>query len=205
MIDIFGRILTSSIFNLFENQPDILDHTSLTRMTEWNFAHHFANEISKYIFWLNHDIDVTKRSYNQRPDIIFHKRKSNYLNFLVVEIKINEIDTICIQEDKRRIREDWMSGNLEYRYGGSVVVQSHGNYKIILFHNNGQTEFSKSSEYIPLPDLTEVHKSLFNNLVGEIVLLENSKHFKNRANQTILNEYVAKLDELIRESYNSQV
>jgi|SRR3990167_7992588 len=80
MINLIGTILCSSIKNLFDNQPDILTNTSMTGMTEWNLGHHLANEIHKYIFWLNHDVDVTKRNVeNRRPDIIFHKRGINTL------------------------------------------------------------------------------------------------------------------------------
>ena len=90
MIELIGAILTSAIRNLFDQQPDVLKNTSRTGMTEWNFGHHLANEIAKYIFWLNHDMDVMKRNYNnRRPDIIFHKRGSNGLNYLVIEIKCN--------------------------------------------------------------------------------------------------------------------
>jgi len=39
MKNLVGRIIASSIVNLFKNQPDILTYTSQTSLTEWNLAH----------------------------------------------------------------------------------------------------------------------------------------------------------------------
>jgi len=134
--------------NLFKNQPDVLTDTKQTTMTEWNLAHHLANEIAKYLFWLNHDIEVVKRNYNlKRPDIIFHKRGSN-LNFLVIELKTGR----DIQHDMKRIRNEWMK-NLGYRLGASVVISMADDWQIYLFdrNNNGNKINSQNARKKPLP------------------------------------------------------
>lgn len=126
-------ILASALYNLFQNQPDILTHTSLTTMTEWNFAHHYAIELAKYIFWLDHDVEVTKRNYqNHRPDIIFHKRGINKFNFLVIEIKLHG----NIEADIQRIREDWMKGGLNYQFGACIKIVNINSWKIVLFERD---------------------------------------------------------------------
>lgn len=130
-------ILASALYNLFQNQPDILTHTDLTTMTEWNFAHHYAIESAKYIFWLDHDVEVTKRNYqNHRPDIIFHKRGTNKLNFLVIEIKLHG----NIEDDILRIKEDWMKGSLNYQFGVCIKINSRNSYNIVLFERNKEKD-----------------------------------------------------------------
>jgi len=148
MKDLISEILCSSIINLFNHQPDILTHTFQTTMTEWNFAHHLANEIAKYIFWLNHDVDVTKRNYNsKRPDIIFHKRGIDVLNILVVEIKCNNDNESDIKYDIQKITEDWMQPSLSYRFGVSIVVISKNDWKVTIFERDNpkpKTTISKN-------------------------------------------------------------
>jgi len=160
MIKIVKRIIASSIVNLFKNQPDILTHTPQTTMTEWNLAHHLANEIAKYIFWLNHDLDVVKRSYGERPDIIFHKRGINALNFLVVELKRHDY----IQNDIKKIKKNLLEDPLKYRFGASVVIESEKDWKIHLFERNGNDERTiKSSIFkynLPLPLITSFTESI---------------------------------------------
>ncbi|MDD2735203.1 MAG: hypothetical protein PHF56_14800 [Desulfuromonadaceae bacterium] len=178
MTNLIGSILVSSIRNLFDRQPDILTHTSATGMTEWNLGHHLANEIVRYIFWLNHDLDVMKRNYsNRRPDIIFHRRGINALNFLVVEIKINNY----VDEDIRKIKDDWMGAELNYRYGASVVVQSIDNFEVRLFER-GMAEpkyFGLQAQQIPSPATNQEIALRFNSLVRQIekseIILVKSK------------------------------
>ncbi len=50
MENLLVKMLCSSIKNLFDTQPDIFEFTSQSGETEWNLAHHLANEIQKYIF-----------------------------------------------------------------------------------------------------------------------------------------------------------
>ena len=174
MIHVIGRILTSAIHNLFYIQPDILTNTLQTRMTEWNLGHHLANEIAKYIFWLNHDLDVTKRNYkNRRPDIIFHKRSINVLNYLVIEIK----RTGSINDDIRKIREDWMSSDLHYRFGASVVIKSADNFRVKVFEKGKsqtqQFDYKTPAINCPSPDVT-LRRQLYD-LVSQIYACEKMK------------------------------
>lgn len=120
MKQLISNIIYSSIINLFENQYEIFENTSETNYTEWNLSHHLANELSKYIFWLNMDSDVIKSKYNnKRPDIIFHKRNTNWLNFLVVELKKNKNDNYS---DVNKICEYWMKEPLNYRFGVYINI-----------------------------------------------------------------------------------
>jgi len=175
MICLIGRILTSAIHNLFSIQPDILTNTLQTGMTEWNLGHHLANEIAKYIFWLNHDLDVTKRNYeNRRPDIIFHKRGINVLNYLVIEIK----RTGSINDDIRKIREGWMSSDLHYRFGASVVIKSADNFRVKVFEkgkSQTQLKFDYKTPAIncPSPDGT-LRRQLYD-YVSQIYACEKMK------------------------------
>jgi len=133
MTDIISNILNSAIIDLFEEQPDILDTTSQTTMTEWNIAHHLSSNIKKYLFWLDNYNDVVKRHHqNKRPDIIFHKRKRSKYNYLVVEVKKNEEIS---RDDIQKIQEDWFAGELNYSYGACISFGSGQRYQIKLFKN----------------------------------------------------------------------
>jgi hypothetical protein len=167
MMDLIGLILVSSIRNLFYHQPDILTNTSATGMTEWNLGHHLANEITKYIFWLNHDLDVTKRNFdNRRPDIIFHRRGIYTLNFLVIEIKCNNY----IHEDLRKLKEDWMGEDLHYRYGASVMVKSSGNFKVRVFEKGMEEPkyFATQTPHVSRPAPSQEIDLNFNRLVNQV-------------------------------------
>jgi hypothetical protein len=168
--ELVGNILGSSIINLFEDQPDILEHTSETTMTEWNVCHHFANEVSKYIFWLNHEVDVGKRNYhNKRPDIIFHRRRRNTLNFLIIELKH---DNNPIDEDLLKIG-DWMrQGDLRYDFGASVQINAPNCYRIELFTQERREPLTITEqdrlEYIEIPSVGRKNNSNLKRLAQEI-------------------------------------
>ena len=131
MRNLIKRIIISSINNLFRNQPDVLKHTSETGMTEWNLGHHLANEIAKYIFWLDVDIDVTKRNYdNKRPDIIFHKRNVIALNLLVIELKTS--GNAGYQDDIKKIKEVWVDSELQYRFGAAILIIDKDNFEVCI-------------------------------------------------------------------------
>lgn len=87
-INTIMNIIYSSIENMFRNQPDILDPTTQSIMTEWNLGHHYSNELAKYLYCFDNDNDIIKPNYSRkRPDILFHKRGTNKFNFLVIELK----------------------------------------------------------------------------------------------------------------------
>lgn len=143
-------LIYSSIINLFENQSDIFENTEQTNLTEWNLSYHLANEIKKYIFWLDSDLDVTKRNYqNRRPDIIFHKRQVNTFNFLVVELKKSKHDN---QTDIAKITEDWMKKPLYYRFGVYINIWGRNKYKAVLFEGDGSNHvIDRTCTYINIP------------------------------------------------------
>lgn len=121
-------MLVESAENLLCNQPDILERTNQTGMTEWNLAHHYSNEVSKFLHWLDNDNDIIKSNcHNRRPDIIFHKRKSNDFNLLVIEMKISDVIN---DNDKVKVQQNWLQGDLSYKFGACISFYIHGGYKI---------------------------------------------------------------------------
>jgi hypothetical protein len=168
MVNLLGNILCSSVKNLFDHQPDIFSFTHQTGETEWNLGHHLANEIHKYIFWLNCDLDLTKANYsNRRPDIVFHKRGTHALNFLVVELKQHSASS---GEDIRRIKEDWMGSNLHYRFGASINISNMTEYKVIVFHWNAEREFNQASSYIAFEKPSLSKQVSFVSVVDQILI-----------------------------------
>lgn len=134
MQGLLKKIIESSVIELEQQQPNILNNTSQTTMTEWNLGHHFANVLSKYIFWLNNDLDVVKRNYNnRRPDIIFHKRGLNCLNTLVLELKI---DYSINDSDIVKIKEEWTQDPLNYKYGACISFNRYGGHIGKFTHND---------------------------------------------------------------------
>jgi hypothetical protein len=128
-------LLQAAAVNLFKNQPNIYDFTSETGQTEWNLAHHLANEISKLLPWYDCDLDVTKRNIdNRRPDIIFHKRGINRRNFLVIELKRDGTpQELC--DDIRKIQDDWFGERLSYRFGALINLKHRYESEIEVFEN----------------------------------------------------------------------
>lgn len=174
MESIIRDIIYSSINSLFRNQPELFTNTDETNMTEWNLGHHVANEISKYIFWLNGDIDITKRNHqNKRPDIIFHKRGINTLNFLVVEVKKNRNDR---HEDISKLKEEWMSLPLKYRFGLFLNIWDINQYEAILLdQRNGQYEISdKTCTFLELPKVSRSIEKRKNEIMSLIVERERN-------------------------------
>jgi len=166
MLNLIGNILCSSIRNLFDNQPDIFDFTHQTGETEWNLVHHLANEIRKYIFWLDHDIDLTKRYFDsKRPDIIFHKRGITTLNFLAIEIKHRGADT---SEDRWRVRNLWMCEPLRYRIGTSIKIIDRRTYDVSVFGNDTESLFNQDADYVPIPNVSQKIGRPFQSLVSKI-------------------------------------
>lgn len=127
------NILEASLKALFENQPDIFKFTPTTGPTEWNLAHHFANEIYKHFSEYQHDLDVIKRPYdNKRPDIIFHKRGTHKRNFLVLEVK-RDGSPAELEDDIRKIKDFWFKGPLHYQFGAVVNIKEDktGEVKVV--------------------------------------------------------------------------
>ncbi len=121
---------------LFANQPNIFDFTSETGQTEWNLAHHLANEIYKFFPDLACDFDIIKvNSGDRRPDIIFHERGSHDANFLVIEVK-RDGEPAGIRADVEKIKSFWFGGPLHYQFGAVVNLKSDKTYKVQVFKNN---------------------------------------------------------------------
>ena len=194
MIDLIKRILSSSIVNLFNNQPNILTPTSQTTMTEWNLAHHLANEIAKYIFWLDHDIEVTKRNFdNRRPDIIFHKRGINALNFLVIELKMHD----NTEGDIRKIKEDWMQSDLRYRFGVSIVVRSKTNWAVSVFERDNPEPLHlyhrTFKEQLPIPPITPQNKTIAKKIEGLVEEILKTKEKNPGADTSVLEQEIDRM------------
>ena len=127
--------LMQAIINLFAHQPNIFQFTPQTGQTEWNLAHHVANELCKFFPSLDHDLDVVKPDYgNLRPDIIFHKRGTHESNLLVVEMK-RDGDPWEIDSDTEKIKAHWFRNPLHYRFGAVVDLRTNGNHEIRVLEN----------------------------------------------------------------------
>lgn len=185
--ELIKDIIYSSIKNLFHNQPDIFVNTVYTNFTEWNLSYHLSNEIAKYIFWLNVDLDVTKRNYNnRRPDIIFHKRSTNSLNYLVVELKKSKNDN---QFDICKLKEDWMSKPLNYRYGVYINIWGKDNFKAIVLSDGERQEVNDSCTYISIPSVSEKLLNEYKKFSEEII---QKKEATNSLDNLILETYKRK-------------
>ncbi len=112
--------LENAIKNLFINQEDIFEFTSESGATEWNLAHHLAFEIQKEFPQFQHDIELTKSSFEyKRPDIVLHKRGNNKNNYLVIEIKYQQ----NTQDDINKIKNNWFKHPLRYKFGASIRIE----------------------------------------------------------------------------------
>ena len=128
-------MLVRAVQNLFEMQPNIFEFTSETGQTEWNLAHHLANEVHKLFPELDCDLDVVKRHYDmRRPDIILHRRGTHADNFLVIEVK-KDGGSEEIAHDLRRISEQWFRDPLHYQFGAVVNLRTDGRYKLRVLRN----------------------------------------------------------------------
>lgn len=200
MMDLIGRMLSSSIKNLFAEQSDILSFTPETGKTEWNLAHHLASEIQKYIFWLDHDVDVTKRSLGyKRPDIVFHKRGTHSLNFLVVELKCGG----GIESDIKKIQRDWMGERLHYRFGAAIRVVDEGNYEGIVFGKGRRKSFGPTTPYVQPAAGPEFEQAAINQLVTKIFeTFRSDDYLENPDKQAKVKEYESQIDNLVYTVYN---
>lgn len=127
--------LKKAAIALFYNQPNIFEFTSETGQTEWNLAHHLANEIHKEFSEMDCDLDVVKANLgDRRPDIIFHKRGTNEFNFLVIEVK-REGQPADIKADKGKIRLYWFGKKLHYQFGAIVNINRDKTYQIDVIKN----------------------------------------------------------------------
>lgn len=203
MENLLVKILCSSIKNLFDTQPDIFKFTSQSGETEWNLAHHLANEIQKYIFWLNCDIELTKRKYgNKRPDIVFHKRNTNRLNFLVVELKHRGASN---EEDINKIRDFWMANGLHYRFGVSIRIIRRDYYTItVLTRKKKYFRNCKNIEYIGIPCISAVIKNKLINLANQILSITSKETYNpnvNSEDNKIVKEIERQIDQLVHKLY----
>lgn len=135
LLDDLKILLEKAIENLFTKQTDIFSFTSETGQTEWNLAHHLANEISSLLPSYDCDLDVTKRNFkNRRPDIIIHKRNTHAHNFTVIEIK-KDGSMAQLDYDIDKIKDDWFSHPLSYRFGAVINLGSSGTGQVQVFQN----------------------------------------------------------------------
>ncbi len=124
--------LEDAIKNLFINQEDIFEFTSESGATEWNLAHHLAFEIQKEFPEYQHDIELTKHSFNnRRPDIILHERGTHNNNFLVIEVKCQN----NTENDIDKITNYWFKPPLNYNFGATIRIDYSDFYSINIFKN----------------------------------------------------------------------
>ena len=118
--DHIEKLIEEAIANLFTHQPDFWDFTSATNQTEWNIAHHLANELHAMQRHYHCDLDISKPNMDaRRPDIILHRRGRHNQNFLVLEVKRHVGD---VEDDILKIREWWFSPPLRYYFGAVIAI-----------------------------------------------------------------------------------
>ena len=122
MKTLLARILCSAARSMWKKDPTLGNYTSETYQHELNLAFHFAAELRQCLPWMHCDFDVAKRGGNrERPDIIFHRRGSHALNFLVIEVK-RERSRSAVPADLSQIRDRWFGGRLAYRFGAAMIL-----------------------------------------------------------------------------------
>ena len=130
------EILETAISNLFTNQNNIFDYTSETNQTEWNLAHHYANEVNNLLSDFDCDLDVVKRNLgNRRPDIIFHLRGKQESNFLVIETKLDGSRSE-LKADIEKTKAAWFGDRLHYQFGAVVNLKSNKTGEVEVFKNS---------------------------------------------------------------------
>jgi hypothetical protein len=197
---LIGKILCSSVKNLFDTQPDIFEFTFQTVETEWNLAHHLAIEIQKYIFWLNCDIELIKSNLeNKRPDIVFHKRGINSLNFLIVELKHRGANNI---DDINKIKNYWLTARLNYRLGASIKINNEDNYCVTIITKYTEKIYKCNAGYIKIPRISRKKQTQIIKIVDKILSLTQSEDYlQNPEKQEKVKEYERKIDQLVYELY----
>lgn len=134
------KILGEALSDLYKSQPDLNEFSSETNQTEWNIAHHFANEVIKFFPGYSCDLDITKRNYNnRRPDIIIHRRGNNENNLLVIEMKRNGGET-SLNSDKNKIKQDWFDKPLSYKFGAVVNIFTSNRADVIKVFENEEID-----------------------------------------------------------------
>jgi hypothetical protein len=127
------QMLTDAISNLLHSQPNLFQFTSATNQTEWNIAHHLANEVHKLFPDYDCDLDVSKPNLGaRRPDIVVHRRGTHEDNLVVVEVKRRRKD---IDGDIGKIRRWWFAPPLHYCFGAVVVINEHEEPSIDVMRN----------------------------------------------------------------------
>src|SRR5262245_38994857 len=122
--DQIEKLIRDAIANLFAHQPDFWDFTAATNQTEWNIAHHLANELHAILRHYHCDLDVSKPNFDsKRPDIILHRRGRHNHNFLVIEVKRHAGD---VGDDIDKIHNSWFYPPLQYHFGAVVAIPDGG-------------------------------------------------------------------------------
>ena len=116
-------LITQACQNLLRAQRNLFQFTSQTNQTEWNLAHHLANELHAVFPDYDCDLEMTKPNLgNRRPDIVIHRRGSQDENLLVVEVKRSKE---LVASDVQKIRDYWLVPPLQYRFGAVVVIEEN--------------------------------------------------------------------------------
>ena len=125
--------IEKAIKMLFLKQPNIFQFTSATGQTEWNLAHHLANELHLCFQDYDCDLDVIKVNLgNRRPDIIFHKRDPHGSNFLAIQLK-RDGSLSEINDDIEKVNAYWFDEPLRYEFGAVINIRGDKTYGINVF------------------------------------------------------------------------
>lgn len=129
------RKIWRAIKALAEDQPDLFRLTAETHQTEWNLAHHLANEIQEVFPGYRCDLELVKpNEEKRRPDIVVHRRGTNEANILVVEVKLDG-SKADVGRDAEKIRNHWFRAPLRYAFGAVVNLRTGGRDSVDVFKN----------------------------------------------------------------------
>ncbi len=147
---------------------------------------------------------MTKRNYgNKRPDIVFHKRNTNSLNFLVVELKHRGASN---KKDIDKIRNYWMANDLHYRFGASIHIIRKDCYTItVLTKKKKYFCDHKNIEYIGIPRISTSLKNKIINLADQILEFTSKETYDPKADSEdnrIVKEIKCQIDQLVYKLYN---
>ena len=132
-LDDAKTLVNLAVVNLFQNQPTLSDFTSKTNQSEWNIAHHLANELHALFEAYDCDVDVIKPTLGaRRPDIIIHKRGTHEDNAIVVELKRDDAD---VNSDIEKIKTYWFDARLNYQFGAAIAIDEGVALTVEVFEN----------------------------------------------------------------------
>lgn len=134
--DELETILNKAWLSMNDKQKNLFKLTKDSHQSEWNIAHHFANEIHEFFPYFDCDLELPKVAVLwKRPDIILHKRGDHSHNFLVIELKYND-SFIQTERDTQKITDYWFQKPYKYAFGAVGDIHQPGESHFMALKND---------------------------------------------------------------------